>query len=330
MAKVAESEQRQRTGAPLHRARRGPSPAKRVSHQTFADDVGRASGAATWGEPTDNGVSVLTDPHPRYWNEPEQTDANAEARRLGQGLLVSALVFALAFVAAAHPNVFDRPVAIFINGFAGRSIIFDRIASVVYWYPTFTGVILMALVWFSWFEDDDQERRSRILLGTLAAVAAGMLSRFLQHALPTHPRPYYDDVIHFRVPINQDQLLNTWNSFPSDHVTVFVGLVAVLFVARSRFAMPMMIYTAVMELARIYMGAHYPSDLVGGAALAFMCVWAAQLRPMVSAAARAVAWERTSPALFYAAAFFLTYQFASLFTELRSAGSMLAHQVLQG
>jgi undecaprenyl-diphosphatase len=245
-------------------------------------------------------------------------------------VLASGAVFALAFVAATNPDFFDRPVTIFVNRFAGRSDLFDRVASVIYWYPTFTGAVLMALVWSCWFENDDSERRSRILLGTLAAVAAGMASRFLQHALPTHPRPYYDAAIHFRVPLNQEPLLNTWHSFPSDHVTVFVGLVAVLFVARSRLAIPMLIYTAVMEFARTYMGAHYPSDLVGGAALAFLCVWAVQVPLIVAGGVRVVAWERTARPAFYAAAFFFSYQVAMLFTELRSAGSLLMHQISQG
>jgi hypothetical protein len=136
-------------------------------------------------------------------------------------------------------------------------------------------------------------------------------------------------MIHFRVPLNQEQLLNTWHSLPSDHVTVFAGLVAVLFVARSRLAVPMLIYTAVMELARTYMGAHYPSDLIGGAALAFLCVWAVQVPLVVAGGVRVVAWERDHRPAFYATAFFLSYQVAMLFTELRSAGSLLMHQVLQ-
>jgi membrane-associated phospholipid phosphatase len=260
---------------------------------------------------------------------PERAEAAGKAPDLARHALVSAAVFALAFAAATHPDLFDRPATVLINRLAGHSDLFDRIVNVVYWYPTFTGAPLMALVWACWFQDEDFERRSRIMLGTLAAAGAGFLSRLLQHALPTHPRPYYDAAIQFRVPLSQEQFLNTWHSFPSDHVTVFAGLVAVLFVARSRLAIPMLIYTAVMELARTYMGAHYPSDLIGGAALAFMCVWAVQLPLVIAGGVRIVAWQRDHRPAFYATAFFLSYQIAMLFTELRSAGSLLMHQVLE-
>jgi membrane-associated phospholipid phosphatase len=260
---------------------------------------------------------------------PERAEAARKAAGAARHVLGWAVVFALAFGAATHPDLFDRPVTVFINRLAGHSDLFDRIVNVIYWYPTFTGAPLMALVWACWFEDEDVERRSRVLLGTLAAAGAGFVSRLLQHALPTHPRPYYDAAIQFRVPLDQEQLLNTWHSFPSDHVTVFAGLVAVLFVARSRLAVPMLIYTAVMELARTYMGAHYPSDLIGGAALAFMCVWAVQVPLVVAGGVRVVAWERRNRPAFYATAFFLSYQVAMLFTELRSAGSLLMHQMLQ-
>jgi undecaprenyl-diphosphatase len=260
---------------------------------------------------------------------PERTEAAGKAPNPARHVLASAVVFILAFAAADHPNLFDRPVTVFINRLAGHSDLFDRIVHLIYWYPTFTGAPLMALVWACWFEDEDFERRSRIMLGTLTAAGAGFISRLLQHALPTHPRPYYDAAIQFRVPLNQEQLLNTWHSFPSDHVTVFAGLVAVLFVARSRLAVPMLIYTAVMELARTYMGAHYPSDLIGGAALAFMSVWAVQVPSVVAGGVRVVAWERRHRPAFYATAFFLSYHVAMLFSELRSAGSLLMHQVLE-
>ena len=99
-------------------------------------------------------------------------------------MLVSAVSSPSHLRAATHPNLFDRPVTVFINRLAGHSDLFDRLVNVVYWYPTFTGAPLMALVWACWFEEEDFERRSRIMLGTLAAAGAGFVSRLLQHALP--------------------------------------------------------------------------------------------------------------------------------------------------
>jgi membrane-associated phospholipid phosphatase len=339
MTKVASSERRELAGRTIAGLRQS-----RAAHafQSEADPSLRsilenaaANAATARSGRLDDELSARTTGHSRWPIAPGRTETatttpNLMRQDLVRNVLASGVVFALALAAAANADLFDRPVTVFINRFAGRSDLFDRVASVVYWYPTFTGAALMALIWSCWFENEDSERRSRILSGTLAAVVAGMVSRFLQHALPTHPRPYYDAAIHFRMPLNQEPLLNTWHSFPSDHVTVFAGLVAVLFVARSRLAIPMLIYTAVMELARTYMGAHYPSDLIGGAALGFLCVWAMQVPLIVTGGVRIVAWERSCRPAFYAIAFFFSYQVAMLFTELRSAGSLLMHQMSQG
>jgi membrane-associated phospholipid phosphatase len=242
--------------------------------------------------------------------------------KIWRNVLISVFVFIVAFVVAVNPDSFDRPVTRFINGFVDSSTFFDKLVWAVFAFPTFSGVLLMALIWFCWFEADSSERRSRILIGTLASFGAGVVSRLLQHTLPTHPRPYYDKALEFRLPSDFPEPLNTWDSFPSDHVAVFAGLVVVTYIARSRFAFAATVFTAVVELARTYMGAHYPSDLLGGAALASIVVWAVQAPIIVSLAVPVVKREQSSPSLFYTIAFFLSYQIPTLFGDIRWAASL--------
>jgi undecaprenyl-diphosphatase len=162
------------------------------------------------------------------------------------------------------------------------------------------------------------------MVGTLASFGAGVVSRLLQHVLSTHPRPLYDRALDFRLPPDARdlaQVLNTWNSFPSDHVAVFAGLVVVLYIVRSRFAHAAA-FTGIVELARVYMGAHYPSDLIGGAALASMVVWAVQAPAIISLGVPIAKRERTSPSLFYTIAFLLSYQIPTLFGDIRWTASL--------
>jgi membrane-associated phospholipid phosphatase len=244
--------------------------------------------------------------------------------RIFPNLLISFAVFFAAFVLAVNPDVFDRPLATMINRIVGRSSLFDDLVLSAYAAPTFCGVLLVSLIWFSWFDDVGAEHRARILVGTLASLAAGGASRLLQHVLPTHPRPYYDPAIHFQLPSGHEHLeLNSWNSFPSDHVVVFAGLVIVIYIARSRFAFAAMILTGVVELSRVYYGAHYPSDLLGGAALASIIVWAVQAPFFVSLGQLGARWERTQPSYFYMTAFFVSYQVATLAGDIRWLASAL-------
>jgi membrane-associated phospholipid phosphatase len=244
--------------------------------------------------------------------------------QIQRNVFISSLVFLGAFAVALAPQAFDRPLTGLINSFANRSTLFDGLAASLNAAYSFSGVVLMALIWACWFDTRDIESRARLLIGTLGALAAGGVSRVLQHTLSTHPRPIHDPALVFQAPSGIQPLYNTWNSFPSDHVTVFAGLALVIYIVRSRFAVFAMVWTIFVETCRVYMGGHYPSDLVGGAALAGIVVWATQVPWLISWAARLVArWERSSPSLFVMVAFFLSYQIATLFLDIRYTLSSL-------
>lgn len=245
------------------------------------------------------------------------TNAPPHALEIRRNLAISGLVFVCAFVSALTPESFDRPATRLINGFVNRSWLFDYFAESSSKYFTFSGVIVMAMIWYCWFEDRDPERRVRVLVGTLASIGAGAVSRILQHELPTHPRPYFDPVLDFQQPLNLEGAYNNWNSFPSDHVSVFAGLAVVLYIARPHFIMYAIAWTIVVESLRNYIGAHYPSDLVAGAALAAFAVWASQMSWPISVGKKVMRWEQSSPGLFYMSAFFFSYQIATLFDDIR-------------
>jgi len=241
-----------------------------------------------------------------------------DKHRIRRNVLASGAVFLAALALALFPDGFDRPLTEFINSFANRSALFDKLVAASSVHFTYTGVLLMALIWYCWFDTKDLETRARILVGTLASFGAGVVSRFSQHALSTHTRPFHDPTLNFHIPSGSEQPYNTWNSFPSDHVAVFAGLVVVIYIARSRFALLAIVWTAIIEISRAYVGAHYPSDLIGGAALAAIVVWISQASWPMSLGRRAVMWAQSSPALFYMGAFFFSYQIATLFADIRN------------
>jgi membrane-associated phospholipid phosphatase len=241
----------------------------------------------------------------------------ANKLEIQRNVVISSAVFLGAFALALSPESFDRPLIGLVNGFAGRSAVFDGLAYASSKYFTFSGAVLMALIWCCWFDSDDPDNRARILVGVLGSIGAGVISRSLQHTLPTHLRPVYDQVINFQTPSSLEQQYHTWNSFPSDHAAVFGGLAVVIYLVRSRFALFAIAWAAFMESARAYMGAHYLSDLIGGAALAAVLIWATQAPGSISLGRRVVRWEKSSPSLFYMTAFFVSYQIVTLFEDMR-------------
>jgi undecaprenyl-diphosphatase len=251
-------------------------------------------------------------------------DRRSSNHQIWRNVLISGVVFFGALGVALVPGAFDRPVTALLNSWANHSRTFDLLYAAI-GRPTFSGVLLMSFVWAAWFDTKDPESRARILVGTMASFGAGLVSRILQTTLSTHPRPYYDPALDFQRPFDFDLPGNTWDSFPSDHVAVFAGLVVVLYIARSKFAVFAIFWTVLAESTRTYLGAHYPSDLVAGAALAATVIWAVQASWPIALGHMVLRWEKSSPSLFYLSAFFASYQIASLFGDVRYTFNVLLH-----
>lgn len=238
-----------------------------------------------------------------------------------RNVMIAGALFVAALVLVCCPGFIDIPAVKLLNSFANRNARLDTLFYVFDTYFTFSGVVLIALISACWFSDDRVQTRARILVATLASLGAGALSRFLQHHLPTHIRPYYDPAIGFHAPALLEKPFNTWNCFPSDHAAVFSGLAVTVYLVRPRWGLLAAAWLVLIESARVYMGAHYPSDLVGGAAFAAMVVWASQSPWIVSVGRRLMLWERSSRPIFYMLAFFTLYQIGTLFLDIRRAAS---------
>ena len=100
-------------------------------------------------------------------------------------------------------------------------------------------------------------RRPRLfVLVTAADVAADLLSRGLKEAVGRerpHLRPLID--------------LPASSSFPSGHAATSFACAAVLAWLVPRLAVPAFVLAAAIGYSRIYVGVHYPLDVLGGAAL---------------------------------------------------------------
>ena len=234
--------------------------------------------------------------------------------------LIALIVFLAAYALALLPNAIDLPLEHAINSYANQSVLLDHLFYDLDTFSIFSGAPIVALICGEWFRSEDTERRSRLLLGIVAAVCGAILSRGLQHVLPTHPRPFYDPALGFHLPsVLSETPFNTWNSFPSDHAAIFFGLAAAIASVRPRVGLLAFLWLAFVESSRAYIGAHYPSDLIGGAALGAALVWLVQLPAAARwLAARVVGWARLSPSLFYAGAFILSYQVATIFGDIRN------------
>jgi undecaprenyl-diphosphatase len=110
-----------------------------------------------------------------------------------------------------------------------------------------------------------------------------------------------------------------WSAFPSDHATLYFCLAAGLWFCSSRMGWFAGIYVAlVICLPRVYLGLHWPTDILGGALLgvgmAQLARWPALRDAVGGLAAR---WHKRQPGSFLAALFLWSYLVATNFDEPR-------------
>lgn len=146
-----------------------------------------------------------------------------------------------------------------INNFAGSYPIFDRLVVYVTRYLIYTLPFLAALSFYFIFKTN----RERLFELTKAVFAA-----FLAYALN-----FLISVIYFRLrPIftldDVHQLMTkpiTDKSFPSDHTAVSFAIAFFVFWIGRKWGSAMLVLAFLIGISRIYVGVHYPSDVLVGA-----------------------------------------------------------------
>jgi undecaprenyl-diphosphatase len=223
---------------------------------------------------------------------------------------------------------FDIAILKFINGFARHWPLLDKIVFMVSDDHLLKGGVLMLILWWLWFRNDESTRRNRehILVTLIACFFAILVSRILTHTLPFRPRPLYNESLGLVRPYGlSGTILEKWSSFPSDHASLFFALCTGFFFISFRVGMFSIIYTLlVICFPRVYLGLHYPSDILGGAIIGSGIAYLANMAFITNrVAGRTMPLIQTSPQFFYPVFFLITYQIADNFETSREVVSFL-------
>jgi undecaprenyl-diphosphatase len=142
---------------------------------------------------------------------------------------------------------------------------FDRVMEFVGEYGLLLAIVLLVLwCWWSVRRRGEEDAASSVAALVWAPLAAGIavLVNVPIRGFVERPRPFLDHQgLEVLVAGKNDY------SFVSDHATIVMAMAVGLFVANRKFGLVALVLAVFGGFIRVYMGVHYPTDVVGGFAL---------------------------------------------------------------
>jgi membrane-associated phospholipid phosphatase len=174
------------------------------------------------------------------------------------GIVIAAIVVVAAFY-------FDEPMRNFMAQHQNRAThnFMRKVSRLGDWPEHFAlGLALAGLAWWR-----GSRKWTRVFLSMLIALAiAGVAGRGIKIATGrARPSVKIEQVL------NRSRFSSNFHAFPSGHVAASTAFFAVLLFANWRIGLGCLLIPLLIGFSRIYIGAHYLSDVVFAAILGVLC-----------------------------------------------------------
>jgi undecaprenyl-diphosphatase len=179
-----------------------------------------------------------------------------------------------------------------INGLSGASLP-DRILTFLAQDLPAIIVVLVAVTFLIPWARRRTQRRSGAVLATASAGLSLLLNQPLAH-LVERTRPYLAHPAHAHLLIARSHD----PSFPSDHATGAFALAFAIWLYDRTVGTILLVLAAILSFARVYVGTHYPGDVLAGALIGVAVAFVLYLlkptrRPIETIARRCgTLWDR--------------------------------------
>jgi len=161
---------------------------------------------------------------------------------------------------------YDNALLVLINGFASNSVWLDRLMILVSEYgPLIFGAYLIGL-WFSGDSTSIEKNRRRALYAFFAALLALGINQVIG-GFWFRDRPYVHNPVHRLLPATPDA------SFPSDHAAGSFAIASGVTYGQRIGGALLTLLAMLVVVSRVYVGLHYPSDVLGGMVIGLLSSW---------------------------------------------------------
>ncbi|MBI4639645.1 MAG: phosphatase PAP2 family protein [Candidatus Tectomicrobia bacterium] len=217
-----------------------------------------------------------------------------------------------------------------ITSFAGKHWLFDTFMGTLSENDLLKGGIFSAILMALWVADarkGETRERAGLLLTILGAAFSVLVSRLGQNLIP-NLRPLDNPEVSLLFPpsFSMYALGSSWNSFPSDHMALFFSLASGVFLLKRSWGVFLMVWSlVVIAFPRVYLGLHYPTDILGGIALGALSLFiVTKLKgKLLPLAEQMVVFADRHSFASTALPFLLLFQIATLFNAIRDLGEFV-------
>jgi undecaprenyl-diphosphatase len=160
----------------------------------------------------------------------------------------------------------DTSVLLFINGLSGKVTALDEFFKGVSndYFPMITISLVLIWLWFATRDSLERGKNQRTVITAVISIAVVSSLVLLSNSLFIRPRPF--DVLP-RGSLNLLFYRPTDSSFPSNLAAVSFAIAITIFVRNKTYGSFLLALAAISSFGRVYMGVHYPLDVIGGVAI---------------------------------------------------------------
>jgi undecaprenyl-diphosphatase len=160
----------------------------------------------------------------------------------------------------------DTSVFYFINGLAGHIRILDELIKGLSndYFALLVGCLILVWLWFGTREPSRRLFNQRTVLSAMMSIGIACIFMVIINHFYYRPRPF--DVL----PADSINLLFYKphdSSFPSNLTAIVFALAAAVFIRNRKWGGWLLALACIASIGRVYMGVHYPLDILGGAAV---------------------------------------------------------------
>ncbi|WP_088011810.1 undecaprenyl-diphosphatase [Gottfriedia acidiceleris] len=144
-----------------------------------------------------------------------------------------------------------------INSFAGKWPALDNL---MIFLSKSAILIVIGILCYLWFQKGNERKHTAFYIVLTLILALG--SNFIIHQFYYHARPFVDHHVTKLISHSSD------SSFVSDHGTLVFSTALILLLRKDRLGIFSLVWAILVGVSRIYVGVHYPFDIIGAFILA--------------------------------------------------------------